>query len=199
MKVLSVTSEFFPLIKTGGLADVAGALPAALAAEGVAMRTLLPGYPAVMERLGKTTRIGGDADLFGGPASLLGANAPDGAELIVIDAPHLYDRPGNPYLGRDGKDWEDNHFRYAALAWIASRIGLGLIDDWRPDLIHGHDWQAGLVPAYLRNEEMRPATVITIHNLAFQGVFPATLLDALKLPSSCFTIDGLEYYGQIAF
>ncbi|MGI9433847.1 MAG: glycogen synthase GlgA [Geminicoccaceae bacterium] len=206
MQVLSVTSEFFPLIKTGGLADVAGALPAALDAELAApdarpiqMRTLLPGYPQVMAGLKKTEPVASVDDLFGGPAKLLASEAPGGAELIVIDAPHLYDRPGNPYLGADGKDWPDNHFRFGALSWVASRIGLGLIDGYRPDVIHGHDWQAGLVPVYLSIGPSSPATVITIHNLAFQGVFPAALLSALKLPTSSFTLDGLEFWGKISF
>ncbi len=202
MQVLSVTSEFFPLIKTGGLADVAGALPGALGAEGIAMRTLLPGYPQVMAGI-KSTQPLAAAELFGGPATLLSAKAPDGAELIVIDAPHLYDRPGNPYLGADGTDWPDNHFRFAALSWIGAEIGKGLLDDWRPDVVHGHDWQASLVPVYLRSGASSPpslpATVVTIHNLAFQGIFPATLLKALKLPTSSFTIDGLEYWGKISF
>lgn len=202
MNVLSVASEFFPLIKTGGLADVAGALPATLAAQHVQMRTLLPGYPSVMDGLKKPKPIASTDDLFGGPAKLLAAKAPDGAELIVIDAPHLFDRPGNPYLGPNGKDWLDNHFRFAALSWIASEIGRGLLKNWQPDVIHGHDWQAALTPVYLRSGASPPApvaTVLTIHNLAFQGVFPATLLSALKLPASSFTVDGLEYYGRISF
>ena len=206
MQVLSVTSEFFPLVKTGGLADVAGALPGALAGEPatpdverIAMHTLLPGYPKVMDGLKKPKPIGAADDLFGGPAKLLSARAPDGAELIVIDAPHLYNRPGNPYLGEDGKDWPDNPYRFAALAWIGAEIGQGLLDDWRPDLIHGHDWQAGLVPVYLQSGASRPATVFTIHNLAFQGLFPPNLLKPLGLPVNHFTQDGLEYWGQISF
>ena len=200
MKVLSVASEFFPLIKTGGLADVAGALPGALAAEQVEMHTLLPGYSSVMAQLPETSVVAEFDDLFGGRATLretaYGSNS---APLLILDAPHLYDRPGNPYLGKNGKDWPDNHFRFAALAWAASRIGLGLIEGWRPDVIHGHDWQAGLVPVYLSEAKARPATLLTIHNLAFQGVFPAELLTALRLPRASFTIDGLEYYSQISF
>ncbi len=199
MQVLSVTSEFFPLIKTGGLADVAGALPGALASEGVIMRSLLPGYPRVMGGLKKTRPIGAVDDLFGGPARLLEAEAPDGAGLIVIDAPHLYDRPGNPYLDESGRDWADNHFRFAALAWIGAEIGRGLIGGYRPEVIHGHDWQAALTPVYLQDFEGRPGTVMTIHNLAFQGIFPATLLAALKLPPESFTVDGLEYWGRISY
>ena len=157
MQVLSVTSEFFPLIKTGGLADVAGALPAALAGEGVTMRTLLPGYPAVMGGLEATQPLVA-TNLFGGAATLLASKAPDGAELIVIDAPHLFDRPGNPYLGPDGEDWPDNHLRYAALAWLAAEIGKGLLEDedYRPDIVHGHDWQAALAPVYLADAAARP-------------------------------------------
>ncbi len=199
MQVLSVTSEFFPLIKTGGLADVAGALPAALAANDIRMRTLLPGYPSVVNGL-STIELAAVDDLFGGPARLLAAEAPHGAELIVIDAPHLYDRPGNPYLGPEGKDWPDNHFRFAALSWIGSLIGQDLIEGYRPDVIHSHDWQAALTPVYLRNgTSSPPATVLTIHNLAFQGIFPPTLLTALKLPTSCFTLGGVEFWGQISF
>ena len=197
MRVLSVASEFFPLIKTGGLADVAGALPAALAAHQVEMRTLLPGYPAVKQQLAATNVAASFDDLFGGSATLketaYGSNA---TPLLILDAPHLYDRLGNPYLGKNGKDWPDNHFRFA---WVASRVGLGLIEGWRPEVIHGHDWQAGLTPAYLHDAETRPATLLTIHNLAFQGLFPANLLGALRLPRTSFSIEGLEYYGQISF
>ena len=200
MRVLSVTSEFYPLIKTGGLADVAGALPAALAAEQIEMRTLLPGYPAVLSQLSRMETVAEFDDLFGGGARLretaYGSNS---TGLLVLDAPHLYDRPGNPYLGKDGKDWPDNHLRFAALSWVASRIGLGLLGSWRPDVVHGHDWQAGLTPVYLSETKARPATVLTIHNIAFQGIFPADLLGRLKLPRASFSIQGLEYYGQISF
>jgi phosphoglucomutase len=200
MKVLSVTSEFYPLVKTGGLADVAGALPIALAAERIEMRTLLPGYPAVLGQLARTQVVAELGDLFGGPARLREtAHGSNSAGLLVLDAPHLYDRPGNPYVGKDGKDWPDNHFRFAALSWTASRIGLGLIDGWRPDVVHGHDWQAGLAPVYLSGARNRPATVLTIHNIAFQGIFPAGLLTGLKLPAASFTMQGLEFYGQISF
>ncbi len=200
MKVLSVASEFYPLIKTGGLADVAGALPGAMASADIEMRTLLPGYAPVMEQLSRTAILARFDDLFGGRATLreteYGSNA---TPLLVLDAPHLYDRPGNPYLGPAGRDWPDNHLRFAALSWVGSRIALGLLGDWRPDLVHGHDWQAALTPVYLSEEPDRPATVLTIHNLAFQGVFAADQFARLRLPWSSFTIDGLEYYGKISF
>jgi starch synthase len=200
MKVLSVASEFYPLIKTGGLADVAGALPGAMASADIEMRTLLPGYAPVMEQLSRTAILARFDDLFGGRATLreteYGSNA---TPLLVLDAPHLYDRPGNPYLGPGGRDWPDNHLRFAALSWVGSRIALGLLGDWRPDVVHGHDWQAALTPVYLSEEASRPATVLTIHNLAFQGIFAADQFARLRLPWSSFTIDGLEYYGKISF
>ena len=119
MKVLSAAAEIYPLVKTGGLADVVGALPAALAGQGVAMRCLVPGYRPVMSALDGITVLHRYADLFGGPASLVAGKA-DGLDLIAIDAPHLYDRPGNPYLGPDGKDWPDNAQRFAALSRAAA-------------------------------------------------------------------------------
>jgi starch synthase len=197
--ILSVASEVYPLIKTGGLADVAGALPAALAPEGFALRTLLPGYPAVIAALKRPETAHVYADLFGGPARLLAGKA-QGLDLFVLDAPHLYDRPGNPYLGPDGRDWPDNAFRFAALARVAAELGRGLLSAWIPEILHCHDWQAGLTPAYLAfTEGARPPTVMTVHNLAFQGAFPATLLGALGLPSRAFTVDGVEYHRQIGF
>ena len=200
MRVLSVASEIFPLIKTGGLADVAGALPGALAPLGVEMRTLVPGYPAVLA--GLEGEGGGAVDLaeaMGGPVRLLSGRAA-GLDLLVLDAPHLYARPGNPYLGPDGRDWPDNYRRYGLLARVAADIGLGRIGDWRPDLVHGHDWQAGLAPAYLSFADApRPATVLTIHNLAFQGLFDPACIDELGLPPEAFRVDGYESWGRVGF
>ncbi|QAY77604.1 glycogen synthase GlgA [Sphingosinicella sp. BN140058] len=199
LQVLSVASEVYPLIKTGGLADVAGALPGALAGEGIAMRTLVPGYPAVTGALKRAQAVHAFDDLFGGPARLLAGKAA-GLDLLVIDAPHLYARPGNPYLGADGRDWPDNAFRFAALARVAAALGRGLLPAYRPSVIHCHDWQAGLTPAYVAfGEGPAVPTVMTVHNLAFQGAFPADLLEALGLPPRAFTVDGVEYHGQIGF
>ena len=199
IEVLSVTSELFPLIKTGGLADVAGALPGALAPEGVHVRTLVPGYPAVRSALEKPRIVARIDDLMGGPAVLLAAGKVAGSlDLIVIDAPHLYDRPGNPYLAPDGSDWPDNTERFAALSLVAAMIGQGLVAGYRVDVVHGHDWQAGLAPAYLAlSGKPRPASVMTVHNIAFQGQAPATMLDALRLPAHSFDVNGVEYYGGI--
>ena len=197
MKILSVASEVFPLVKTGGLADVAGALPAVLAKQGVNVITLMPGYPAVMKALEEFEVAYTSENLFGGAARLLWGKA-RGLELFVLDAPHLYDRPGNPYLGPDGKDWPDNSKRFAALSLIAAEIGRGSVADFVPEIIHCHDWQAGLVPAYVRYGG-GPKTVMTVHNLAFQGHFPASIFGTLGLPPKAFGIEGVEYFGGVGY
>lgn len=199
MRVLSVTSECVPLVKTGGLADVAGALPPALAPHGVGMRTLIPGYPAVMAALGNPEPVLTEGDLFGGPARLLGAEV-SGLDLLVIEAPHLYDRPGNIYLGPDGRDWPDNPERFAALSWMAARIGMEGAGGWRPDILHAHDWQGGLVPEYLHSMggTGRVGTILTIHNIAFHGLAPPERLRALRLNPARYSRDGFEFWGRIS-
>jgi starch synthase len=197
--VLSVAPEIYPLIKTGGLADVTGALAGALAAEGIAVVTLVPGYPAVTNKINAAEPVLTIPNLFGGDARVLRATAA-GLDLFVLDAPHLFARPGGPYAGRDGRDWPDNPFRFAALCQIAARLALGEYPRFRPDVVHAHDWQAGLTAAYLAYDgRPRPATVITVHNLAFQGQYPAALLAPLGLPPRAFALDGVEYYGMIGF
>ncbi|MEZ0170142.1 glycogen synthase GlgA [Microvirga sp. TS319] len=199
LNVLSVTSELFPIIKTGGLADVAGALPFALKKEGVRVVSLLPGYPAVMRALEHVEVVREYPDLSRGPARLISATARQ-LELFVLDAPHLYARPGSPYLTPEGRDWPDNARRFAALGRVAADIGQGAVPGFVPDIVHAHDWQAGLAPAFLHyGDGPRPGTVITIHNIAFQGIFPADLLYELGLPPYAFTVDGVEYFGQIGF
>ncbi|HEY4264448.1 MAG TPA: glycogen synthase GlgA [Micropepsaceae bacterium] len=199
VSVLSVVSEIFPLIKTGGLGDVTGALPLALREHGVRMVTLVPGYPAVVAALENVHAVLADDDLFGGPARLLAGYAA-GHDLLVIDAPHLFDRDGNPYVDADGIDWPDNALRFAALGWVAARIGLGEVAQFRPDIVHCHDWQAGLTLGYLAYDGRPvPGSVVTIHNLAYQGLFPAEMLSALRLPPAAFQVDGIEYYGKIGY
>ncbi len=197
MQVLSVASEVFPLVKTGGLADVAGALPAALVPHGVAMRVLIPGYPSVMKALTTPQVVHTYSGLHGGAVRVLAGRA-HGLDILAIDAPHLYERAGNPYLGPDGKDWPDNHLRYAALSQIAADIGRGAIKGYQPDVLHLHDWQAALAAIDIRYKG-GPPTLLTVHNIAFQGVFPATAFSALALPPHAFAIDGLEYYNKICF
>ncbi len=199
IEVLAAVSEIFPLVKTGGLADVAGALPGALRAEGVAVRSVVPGYPPVLDALESGVSVATLDDLFGGAARIVAAHA-SGLDLFVIDAPHLYARAGDPYRAPDGAEWPDNVFRFAALSRVAALLAQGLAEGYRPDVVHTHDWQAGLVPAYLyyagANE---PPTVVTVHNIAFQGRFPPHLLPQLGLPPEAFTVQGVEYYGDISY
>ncbi len=195
-RVLSVTSECVPLIKTGGLADVAGALPAALAAHGWDMRTILPAYRGLVKQTKAKDVVWQAEDVFGGKARILKVDV-GGATMLLLEAAHLYDRAGGPY--GDGVDFSDNAERFAALSWVAAQIAQGgLSDGWTPDVVHAHDWQAGLAPAYLRFAKSPVKTVMTVHNIAFQGVTPAERLAALKLPKAAFTSDKLEYWGQIS-
>ena len=143
LHVLSVASEAYPLVKTGGLADVVGALPHALASEGVAVRTLVPGYPGVLALLGDATAVHAYDDLMGGPARVL-AGTHAGIDVLAIEAPHLYRRTGTPYADAQGRDWPDNGLRFAALARAAADVGRGAVAGYRPDVVHAHDWQARL-------------------------------------------------------
>ncbi|WP_099045488.1 glycogen synthase GlgA [Pseudoponticoccus marisrubri] len=197
--VLSVTSECVPLVKTGGLADVAGALPGALAPFDVRMRTLIPGYPAVIAALEGAQGVAEFASCFGGPARVLEGRA-GGLDLLVLDAPHLFDRGAGIYLTADGIDWPDNPERFAALSWVACEIANGALEGWVPDVVHAHDWQGGLAPYYIARSPAkgRVRTVITVHNIAFQGLVPADRMAALRLNAGDFHSDGLEYYGQVS-
>jgi starch synthase len=204
IRVLAVASEIFPLVKTGGLGDVAGALPPALGVAGAATTTMVPGYAAVLNALTRPTEVYRFADLFGGPATVLRDTVPIGAgaslDLLAVDAPHLYARAGNPYLGPDGREWHDNGVRFAALGAAAAAIGAGIAPGLTFDIVHAHDWQAAMAIVYLRfHQGPRPGTVLTVHNLAFQGRYPASLFPRLGLPSSAFGLDGLEYHGDVNF
>ncbi|QDH33656.1 glycogen synthase GlgA [Porphyrobacter sp. YT40] len=203
MKVLSVASEAAGLVKTGGLADVAGALPAALAAQGVAVTTFVPGYPAVLAKLGKKPQAVHKWDaLLGTPARLLAGKLGD-HPLLVLDAPALFAREGGPYADPSGRDWDDNWHRFAAFARAAADIAGGALKGHDFDLVHAHDWQAGLVPAYLRLAPLKGGravpSVMTIHNMAFQGYYPAEVFPKLGLPPSAWTVDGVESYGGVGF
>jgi len=194
LRVLQVASEGFPFIKTGGLADVVGALPGALAPHGIEVTTMLPGYPAVMAALGRVQASENLIDLFGAPARLVRAEAA-GRDILALDAPHFFARAGSPYLAPGGSDWPDNALRFAALgraaAHAAMRMGF--------DAVHAHDWQAGLAPAYLRFAGASVPALFTIHNLAFQGQFNADLFGMLGLPTEAFRTAGLEYFGMVGY
>ena len=201
LHLLFATSEVFPLIKTGGLADVSGALPAALARLGVEATLLLPGYATVLDSAGSLQQIARLDLPQHGEVRLLQGRLPDGLPLLLIDHAGYYQRAGNPYLGADGHDWPDNALRFGLLSQMAAWLaGEQSPLPRRPDVLHCNDWQTGLAPAYLRfYDRAHAATVMTIHNLAYQGVFPPTGLGALNLPQESFHLEGLEFHGMLSF
>lgn len=199
LRVLSVASEAVPLVKTGGLADVAGALPAAVAPHGVEMTTLLPGYPSVMKAIGRGRTLHTYPALLGEPARLVAAKL--GAHpLIVLDAPAYFAREGGPYADPAARDWADNWRRFAAFGRAAADLAGGSIKGRRFDLLHAHDWQAGMAPAYLRFDGGRALpSVMTIHNMAFQGWYGAEIFPSLGLPREAWSVEGVEYHGGVGF
>jgi starch synthase len=196
-RVLFVVSECAPLIKTGGLADVAGALPGALAACGDEVRVLLPGYRAIMGKLGKIKVVDTFAHFFGGKARLLTCNVA-GLDLLILDAPHLYDREGGIYGDAGGQDWPDNPERFAALSYVGAQIAANGTGGWQPEVVHGHDWQAGLTGEYLRSAGADVPFVFTVHNIAFHGNTGADRISALRLDPSRFHADGYEFWGYVS-
>lgn len=202
LRVLSVASEAVPLVKTGGLADVAGALPAALAPHGVEVTTLLPGYPAVMARLARPRAVHKWEDLLGAPARLVAGKLGE-QPLLVLDAPQFFAREGGPYGDAAGSDWADNWRRFAAFGRAAADLAGGAVKGRRFDVLHAHDWQAAMAPAYQRFAPV-PGSValprlVTVHNIAFQGHFGRDVFHHLGLPRSAWSMTGVEYHGGVGF
>lgn len=206
--VLFITSEVYPLIKTGGLGDVSAALPTALRELGVDVRLLIPGYPKVLAGLRYKRKVAGFSDLSHFPPFVLwsarlpaGKGVSKGVPIFVIDCPSLYRRNGGPYTDTAGQDWPDNALRFGLL----SKIGAILASDaspliWRPNIVHCNDWQSGLTPAYLHFYQGRKVvSLMSVHNLSFQGVFPPSTLTRLGLPATSYNISGIEYYGNMSF
>lgn len=200
-KILFVTSEVYPLIKTGGLADVAASLPRALLKLGQDVRILLPAYASVMQKVTTGLKQVAQLHIEGRDISIKQTRL-TGSRLAVllVDIPEFSAREGNPYCGPDGSDWFDNHKRFYLFSKVAELIALdqaGL--DWQPDIVHCNDWQTGLIPALLSLHPQRPATVFTIHNLAYRGLFPYQAFAELNLPQGFWHHERLEFYGQMSF
>ena len=203
MRVLQVAAEVFPLIKTGGLADVVGALPQALMARGGDVRLLLPGLPAIADAVLHQKLVCSIGPMFGAAriSLRLGQLPYSHVPVYVIDAPYLYRRAGSPYQASDGSEWSDNLQRFALLGWVAAHIAAGELDPgWVPEVVHAHDWHAGMSCAYMAaHPPTSAASVFTVHNLAFQGLFAQADFGLLALPSRFLTSHGVEFHSQVSF
>ena len=203
MKVLQVGAEIYPLLKTGGLADVLGALPQALCAAGADVRLLLPGLPGIVDAVEQAQQMGRFGPAFGAASvTLWRARMPHtGLPVYVIDAPFLYRRGGGPYQDGRGAEWADNLQRFGLLGWVAAQLAQGGLDpDWTPRIVHAHDWHAALACAYLHaHPAAATASVFTVHNLAYQGLFPYDDCALLGLSSRYMAPAALEFHGRLSF
>ncbi|HBO39100.1 MAG TPA: glycogen synthase GlgA [Pasteurellaceae bacterium] len=197
MKVLHVCSELYPLLKTGGLADVLGALPAAQKEIGIDARILIPAYPAIWAGIPQTSIVAEFYNFAG--HVILRYGEYNGVGVYLIDAPHLYAREGNPYHDQWYNDYADNYKRFALLGWVGAELTTGLDNWWHAEVIHSHDWHAGLTSAYLANKGRPAKAVFTVHNLAYQGMFSYHHLFEIGLPPEMFHVNGLELNGQISY
>ncbi len=197
MKILHIASEMYPLLKTGGLADVVGALPLAQQQLGEDARVLLPAFPSIMENLPNSDIIE-EFYTFAGKVTLRYGKFND-LGIYLIDAPHLFLREGNPYHDSHYQDYPDNYLRFALLGFIGAEIATGRDGWWQPDVVHVHDWHAGLTCAYLKHKNAPVKSIFTIHNIAYQGVFSAHHLSEIGLPFDYCQVEGLEFHGQISY
>jgi starch synthase len=203
LKVLHVAAEVFPLVKTGGLADVVAALPPALADAGADVRLLLPGLPAILDAVQSARTLIDIGPCFGAMRARLLLGRMPGSQLpvYVIDAPYLYRRQGGPYQSPGGDEWPDNLQRFALLGWVAAHLAAGDADPaWVPEVVHAHDWHAAMACAYMVDHlPTAAASVFTVHNLAFQGLFPHHDWALLGLSSRFMSPSGIEFHGQLSF
>ncbi len=203
LRVLHAAAEVFPLVKTGGLADVVAALPPALARAGADVRLLLPGLPAIADAVAHQRTVCEIGPLFGAARVTLrcGQLPFTHVPTYVIDAPFLYRRGGGPYQDEHGVEWPDNLQRFALLGWVAAHLAAGELDAmWSPDVLHAHDWHAALACAYMAAHPSSACTpVFTVHNLAFQGLFDLEDFALLGLQAAFRAPTGLEFHGQLSF
>ncbi len=200
LRVLHVGAERFPQVKTGGLGDVLAALPRAQLDAGDDARVLLPGHPALLDALAQDRVVAELGPAFGAArVTLRQGRLPDGVTALLVDAPLLYRRAGDPYHGPDCADWPDNLQRFALLGWVAAQLAAGSLDAaWTPDVVHAHDWHAGMACAYLKAHAATAPSVFTIHNLAYQGLFPLADGALLGLPGRHLQTQGLEFHGALS-
>lgn len=199
-KILFVTSEAHPLIKTGGLADVSGSLPKALAELSQDIRLIIPKYQAITTH-GENVRYLCSLRVDNRNINILETRIPDSKVLVwLVDYPGFYNYPGNPYVDEEGNEWPNNAERFALFCRVAVEVAMNRVNqDWKPDIVHCNDWQSGLAPALLSLEHDRPATVFTIHNMAYQGLFPASATSTLNLPGQLVHPEGLEFHSLLSF
>jgi len=200
MRVLFATPEMSDFVQTGGLAAVSSALPRALNSL-ADVRVIIPGYPDVLRALLPLQTIA-DCEALAGlpPCKILRSVTRDGLTIYVVQCAELYERDGGIYGDGNGCDWHDNDIRFARFSWAAAALAAGKLDkNWSADLVHANDWQSALVSAYLQWNGWRIPSLLTIHNLAFQGLFGRESLGRIHAPDSAFHIDGLEFYGKVSF
>ncbi|MCK5122432.1 MAG: glycogen synthase GlgA [Methylococcales bacterium] len=198
-KILFASSEVHPLIKTGGLADVAGSLPRALDKINQEIRIILPNYQSI-----KTTeevRFISSVRVNNQDANILETQLPNSKVIVwLVDCPAFFDTPGNPYVDEAGNPWDNIAARFALFCRVAVEVAMNRAHlNWQPDVIHCNDWQTGLVPALLSLESNKPASIFTIHNMAYQGMFPETTFTDLNLPTQLWHHDGLEFHDMLSF
>lgn len=200
LKILFASSEIFPLIKTGGLADVAQSLPIALQQLGHDIRLVLPAYRQVKEKLPPATnKI--KLSVVDHEIEIIESTLPNTSIILwAIDCPSLFDRDGNPYINNQGEPWDDNAQRFALLCRTIVDISLNKAQlEWQPDILHCNDWHTGLASALLHSEKNRPKTIFTIHNLAYQGLFSRETFESLHLDEKFWSYDRLEFNNQLSF
>jgi len=200
--ILFATSEAHPLIKTGGLADVSGSLPIAIKSLRRDIRIIMPAYRSALENAGQVVRVATlQIEGVTAPIHILEGRMPGSSVIVwLVDSPQHFDRPGNPYLGMDGFDWPDNAQRFTVFSRAVTAIALNQAGlSWQPDVVHCNDWQCGLIPVLLALTPQRPATVFTIHNLAYQGLFPLAIFKNLKLPESLWSMHAMEFHNKFSF